>query len=102
LRNFKNNGREWSPKGEPRPVNVHDFIGPKLRRAVPYGVYDIHANVGWVRVGTDHDTASFAVKAIRRWWSTMGRMRQSKAKRLMITADGDSSNRYCVHLCKLE
>jgi hypothetical protein len=61
--NFKNNGREWSPKGEPELVNVHDFIDPKLRRAVPYGVYDINANVGWVSVGTDHDTASFAVNA---------------------------------------
>jgi len=99
---LKNNGREWSPKGEPELVNVHDFIDPRLRRAVPYGVYDIHANVGWVSVGTDHDTASFAVNAIRRWWSTMGKKRHSKAKRLMITADGGGSNGYRVRLWKVE
>jgi hypothetical protein len=100
--NFKNNGREWSPKGEPERVNVHDFIDPKLGRAVPYGVYDINANVGWVSVGTDHDTASFAVNAIRRWWATMGRKRHAKAKRLMITADGGGSNGYRVRLWKVE
>jgi hypothetical protein len=100
--NFKNNGRDWSPKGEPELVNVHDFIDPKLRRAVPYGVYDIYANVGWVSVGTDHDTASFAVNAIRRWWVTMGKKRHSKAKRLMITADGGGSNGYRVRLWKVE
>jgi len=100
--NFKNHGREWRPKGEPELVNVHDFIDPKLGRAVPYGVYDIDANVGWVSVGTDHDTASFAVNAIRRWWSTMGRKRHAKAKRLMITADGGGSNGYRVRLWKVE
>jgi hypothetical protein len=82
--NFKNNGREWRPKGRPEPVNVHDFIDPKLKRAVPYGVYDITNNVGWVSVGTDHDTASFAVNAIRRWWRAMGKKRHPKAKRLMV------------------
>jgi DDE family transposase len=96
----KNNGRERNPQGEPKLVNVHDFIDPKLRRAVPYGVYDINANAGWVHVGTDHDTASFAVNAIRRWWSTMGGKRHAKAKRLMITADGDGSNGYRVRLWK--
>jgi len=100
--NFKNNGREWSPKGTPELVNVHDFIDPKLRRAVPYGVYDINANAGWVSVGTDHDTAAFAVNAIRRWWSTMGKKRHAKAKRLMITADGGGSNGYRVRLWKVE
>jgi Rhodopirellula transposase DDE domain len=100
--NFKNGGREWNPKGEPELVNVHDFIDPKLRRAVPYGVYDINANAGWVSVGTDHDTASFAVNAIRRWWSTMGKKRHGKAKRLMITADGGGSNGYRVRLWKVE
>ena len=100
--NFENNGREWSPKGTPELVNVHDFIDPKLRRAVPYGVYDINANVGWVSVGTDHDTASFAVNAISRWWSTMGRKRHANAKRLMITADGGGSNGYRVRLWKVE
>jgi DDE family transposase len=69
--NFKNNGREWRAQGQPEHVNVHDFIDPKLARAVPYGVFDITNNVGWVSVGTDHDTASFAVHAIRRWWKTM-------------------------------
>jgi len=100
--NFKNNGREWRPKGEPELVKVHDFIDPKLRRAVPYGVYDLHANAGWVSVGTDHDTASFAVNTIRRWWSTMGKKRHRKAKRLMITADGGGSNGYRVRLWKVE
>jgi hypothetical protein len=100
--NFKNNGREWSAKGAPEPVNVHDFIDPKLSRAVPYGVYDINNNVGWVSVGTDHDTACFAVNAIRRWWRTMGKKRHPQAKRLMITADGGGSNGYRVRLWKVE
>jgi hypothetical protein len=100
--NFKNGGREWRPKGSPEAVKVHDFIDPKLRRAVPYGVYDIGNNVGWVSVGTDHDTACFAVNAIRRWWRTMGRKRHPKAKRLMITADGGGSNGYRVRLWKAE
>jgi hypothetical protein len=100
--NFKNNGREWHRKGMPELVNVHDFIDPKLRRAVPYGVYDITNNVGWVSVGTDHDTASFAVHAIRRWWRTMGKKRHPKAKRLMISADGGGSNGYRVRLWKVE
>jgi hypothetical protein len=100
--NFKNNGREWRPKGTPELVNIHDFIDPKLSRAVPYGVYDIANNVGWVSVGTDHDTASFAVNAIRRWWRSMGKKRHTKAKRLMISADGGGSNGYRVRLWKVE
>ena len=100
--NFKNHGREWRPKGRPEAVNVHDFIDPKLKRAVPYGVYDINNNVGWVSVGTDHDTASFAVNAIRRWWRVMGRKRYPKAKRLMIAADGGGSNGYRTRLWKIE
>ena len=100
--NFKNNGREWRRQGMPELVNVHDFIDPKLSRAVPYGVYDINNNVGWVSVGTDHDTASFAVNAIRRWWRTMGKKRHPKARRLMITADGGGSNGYRVRLWKVE
>jgi len=100
--NFKNNGREWHRKGGPEAVNVHDFIDPKLSRAVPYGVYDINNNVGWVSVGTDHDTACFAVNAIRRWWRAMGKKRHPKAKRLMITADGGGSNGYRVRLWKVE
>jgi hypothetical protein len=100
--NFKNNGREWRRKGTPELVNVHDFIDPKLSRAVPYGVYDITNNVGWVSVGTDHDTASFAVNAIRRWWRSMGQKRHPKATRLMISADGGGSNGYRVRLWKVE
>ena len=100
--NFKNNGREWRRNGAPEQVNVHDFIDPKLSRAVPYGVYDITNNVGWVSVGTGHDTAAFAVNAIRRWWRTMGKKRHPKAKRLMITADGGGSNGYRVRLWKVE
>ena len=100
--NFKNNGREWRRQGRPELVNVHDFIDPKLKRAVPYGIYDIANNVGWVSVGTDHDTAAFAVHAIRRWWRTMGKKRHPKAKRLMITADGGGSNGYRIRLWKVE
>src|ERR1700741_2776003 len=100
--NFKNNGREWRPKGRPELGKFHDFIDPKLSRAVPYGVYDITNNVGWVSVGTDHDTASFAVNAIRRWWRTMGKKRHPTGKRLMITADGGGSNGYRLRLWKIE
>jgi len=100
--NFKNPGREWNPKGVPEAVNVHDFIDPKLGRAVPYGVYDIGDNKGWVSVGTDHDTASFAVHAIGRWWASMGQSRYPEAKRLLVTADGGGSNGYRVRLWKVE
>ena len=100
--NYKNNGREWRPQATPEAVNVHDFIDPKLGRAVPYGVYDIADNKGWVSVGTDHDTASFAVQAIRRWWSAMGHERYPQASRLMITADGGGSNGHRVRLWKIE
>jgi hypothetical protein len=100
--NFRTNGREWRRKGTPELVNIHDFINRKLGRAVPYGIYDITDDVGWVSVGTDHDTASFAVNAIRRWWRTMGRKRYPKANRLMISADGGGSNGYRVRLWKVE
>jgi len=100
--NYKNNGQEWRPKAGPEAVNVHDFIDPKLGRAVPYGVYDITDNKGWVSVGTDHDTASFAVHAIGRWWAAMGHQRYPQASRLMITADGGGSNGYRVRLWKIE
>jgi len=100
--NFQNHGREWRPRGAPETVNVHDFIDPKLGRAVPYGVYDIADNKGWVSVGTDHDTASFAVEAIRRWWTTMGHERYPQASRLLISADGGGSNGYRVRLWKIE
>src|SRR6516164_745881 len=99
---FKNNGRELRPKGSPELVNVHDFIDPKLKRAVPYGIYDITNNLGWVSVGTDHDTATFAVNTIRRWWRAMGRKRYPHARQLMVTADGGGSNGYRVRLWKVE
>jgi hypothetical protein len=72
LGDFKNGGREWYPKGEPEEVRVHDFIDKKLGKAIPYGVYDVTENEGWVSVGMDHDTARFAAEAIRRWWKKMG------------------------------
>ncbi|MGH7393880.1 MAG: ISAzo13 family transposase [Candidatus Rokuibacteriota bacterium] len=100
--NFKNSGREWNPQGSPEAVNVHDFIDPKLGRAIPYGIYDIGDNKGWVSVGTDHDTASFAVHAVGRWWLTMGQMRYPRATRLLVTADGGGSNGHRVRLWKVE
>jgi Rhodopirellula transposase DDE domain len=99
---FKNGGQEWRPSGSPEQVKVHDFVDPELGRASPYGVYDIGADQGWVSVGTDHDTAAFAVQTIRRWWLTMGQQRYPKARELTITADGGGSNGYRVRLWKLE
>jgi transposase len=99
---FKNNGREYRPKGDPEKVKVHDFLIPELGRAAPYGVYDIADNTGWVSVGIDHDTASFAVNAIRRWWRVMGHQRYPDARRLVITADGGGSNGSRVRLWKRE
>ena len=99
---FKNSGREWRPKGNPEPVRVHDFLIRQLGRAVPYGVYDIGENAGWVSVGIDHDTASFAVNAIRRWWHQMGHARYPNATRLTITADGGGSNGARLRLWKRE
>jgi len=89
---FKNGGQEWQPKGEPVPVRVHDFVDKKLGKAIPYGVYDIGRNDGWVNVGVDHDTAEFAVASIERWWTTMGRSVYTDASELLITADGGGSN----------
>jgi hypothetical protein len=89
---FKNGGREWRPKGMPEAVRVHDFLEPELGKAIPYGVYDLTSNQGWVSVGIDHDTAHFAVEAIRRWWQKMGSKRYHNARRLLITADGGGSN----------
>ena len=99
---FKNAGRELRTKGDPEPVRVHDFKIPELGRAVPYGVYDIAGNAGWVSVGIDHDTASFAVNAIRRWWQSMGRGRYPEARSLLITADCGGSNGSRVRLWKHE
>ena len=89
---FKNAGREWQPQGEPEEVRVHDFVDKTLGKAIPYGVYDITENQGWVSVGIDHDTARFAAEAIRRWWWKMGSLRYKRARELLITADGGGSN----------
>jgi hypothetical protein len=99
---FKNGGQEWQRAGEPEQVKVHDFVDAELGRANPYGVYDIGADQGWVSVGTDHDTAAFAVQTIRRWWYAMGQPRYPHAKDLTITADGGGSNGHRVRLWKLE
>ena len=99
---FKNAGQEWRPAGDPEQVKVHDFVDAELGRASPYGVYDIGADQGWVSVGTDHDTATFAVQTIRRWWFAMGKPRYPDARELTITADGGGSNGHRVRLWKLE
>jgi hypothetical protein len=99
---FKNGGRELRPNGDPELVRVHDFVIPALGRANPYGVYDVAHNVGWVSVGTDHDTATFAVETIRRWWHSMGLAHDPQARRLLITADGGGSNGSRVRLWKVE
>jgi transposase len=99
---FKNGGREWHPKGMAAKVKVHDFLEPELGRATPYGVYDLATNSAWVSVGVDHDTSSFAVETIRRWWNSMGKERYPNAARLLITADGGGSNGARVRLWKLE
>ncbi len=96
---FLNRGREWRPQGEPEKVRIHDF---SKHRVNPYGVYDIANNVAWVSVGVDHDTATFAVEAIRRWWYSMGRSLFRKARRLLITADGGGSNGSRLRLWKVE
>jgi transposase len=98
----KNAGREWEKAGEPVEVKVHDFIDPELGRANPYGVYDVGADQGWVSVGTDHDTAAFAVESIRRWWLAMGQAMYPRASELTITADGGGSNGSRVRLWKQE
>ena len=89
---FRNGGREWRPQGQPEAVKVHDFPDKELGKVIPYGVYDMASNRGWVSVGVDHDTAEFAVAPWRRWWTHMGRLTYPRAKRLLITADGGGSN----------
>jgi hypothetical protein len=98
---FRNGGRDYRPKGQPEPRPVHDFLVPEPGRAAPYGVYDIGGNTGWVSIGIDHDTADFAVDAIRRWWKLMGLARYSTARHVVITADGGGSNGSYVRLWKL-
>jgi len=99
---YKNNGREWQPKGEPEQVKVHDFIDTELGKANPYGVYDVGTNTGWVSVGTDHDTAAFAVNTIATWWQQIGKTLHPNATRLMISADGGGSNGYRTRQWKTE
>ncbi len=99
---FKNVGRELRPKGQPKPVRVHDFALPDLGKVAPYGVYDIVANTGWVNLGITSDTAAFAVESIRRWWHELGQVRYPDAKRLLITADCGGSNGARVRQWKTE
>ena len=99
---FKNAGREWRPQGQPVTTRTHDFPGDSLGKAVPYGVYDITGNTGWVNVGTDHDTAAFAVESVRRWWKSAGSSDYPLARRLLITADAGGSNGYRTRAWKAE
>jgi len=98
---FKNGGREWQPIGQAEQVRVHDFLDKGLGKAIPYGVYDIAGNQGWVSVGVDHDTAHFAAEAIRRWWHKMGSRRYRAAQELLLTADGGGSNSSRCRLWKV-
>jgi len=100
--NYKNGGSELRPKGDPESVRGHDFVDPEQGRASPYGVYDLPKNEAWVSVGISHDTAEFAVNAIRTWWKEMGAVRYPNATSLLVTADGGGSNGYRLRLWKLE
>jgi hypothetical protein len=99
---FKNGGRQWRPRGQPEEVRVHDFLDPALGKAIPYGVYDLGRNLGWVSVGMTSDTASFAVATIRRWWRRMGKPLYPRARSLLVTADSGGSNGARVRLWKWE
>ena len=99
---FKNAGKEWQKKGEPVEVNMHDFPDPVLGKVIPYGVYDVGRNEGWVSVGISHDTAEFAAASIRRWWTEMGSKAYPEAREILITADGGGSNGVRVRLWKAE
>ena len=98
---FANRGREWRPEGKPEEVRVHDFKDKELGKAIPYGVYDMIHNEGWVSVGIDHDTAQFAARSIRQWWEEMGAKRFPRARHLLITADGGGSNSHRSRLWKI-
>ena len=100
--NYANGGAEWEPKGAPRRTNVHDFPDTELGKAVPYGVYDVTADTGWVNVGTDADTGQFAVESIRRWWHAVGGTAYPNATRVLITADSGGSNGSRLRLWKTE
>ena len=99
---YANKGQRWRPKGQPEQVKIHDFIDPEEPKAIPYGIYDVAKNLGWVNVGCDHDTASFAVSSLRRWWQSMGRHEYPHAERLLICADSGGSNGYRIRLWKFE
>ena len=99
---FRNGGREYQPIGEPEQVNVHDFPDKELGKAIPYGIYDVSDNSGWVSVGVDHDTSAFAVATLRTWWDTVGESRYPAADRLLICADGGGSNGHRVRAWKVE
>ncbi len=99
---YHNKGQQWRPKGKPEKVLVHDFIDPDIPKAIPYGVYDVGRNEGWVNVGCDHDTAAFAIESIRRWWCLMGSEVYPEAKQLLISADSGGSNGYLIKLWKVE
>jgi hypothetical protein len=99
---YKNNGRDWQPQGEPVEVGVHDFPDPAVPKAVPYGIYDLAANTGWVSVGCDGDTAAFAVETLRRWWRQVGHASYPKGRRLLVCADAGGSNGYRLRLWKVE
>lgn len=99
---YKNAGRSYRPKGDPIKVKDHDFIDKELGKVAPYGVYDLKNNEAWVNVGTDHDTAAFAVESIRRWWQIMGKARYPDASKLLINADSGGSNGARVRLWKVE
>lgn len=99
---YKNGGQEWEKKGQPVEVNMHDFADPELGKAIPYGVYDLGRNEGWVSVGVTHDTAEFAVETINRWWQRMGKLVYGDAPEILITADGGGSNGSRVRLWKTE
>lgn len=98
---FRNVGKEWRPRGDPEPVRVYDFMDKNLGKGIPSGVYDVRANLGWVSVGTDHDTAEFAVETIRRWWLKMGHQTYPMANELLIMADGGGSNGSRTRLWKV-
>ena len=102
LGRLENGGREWQPTGAPEPVRVHDFIDDDLGKVIPYGVYDLAQNTGWVSVGVDHDTPAFAVRSIARWWRQMGKRTYPDARELFIIADAGGSNRARSRLWKVE
>ena len=99
---YRNGGQEWRPQGQPEEVQVHDFPDPQLGKALPYGIYDLAANAGWVSVGVDHDTSEFAVETLRRWWREMGQASYPGAERLLVTCDGGGSDSSRGRLWKLE